>query len=62
MSVNSVSANHQQVAAQQLQAASQTQRKDSDGDADGSSAVAAQAAPTTNTSGQTVGTHVNTTA
>lgn len=59
MSVSSVNSG-QQAALQQV--AVQTQRKDSDGDNDGSSAAAVQSAPTTNTSGQTVGTHVNTTA
>lgn len=59
MSVSSVNSS-QQVALQQV--ATQAQRKDSDGDNDGSSAAAVKPAPTTNTSGQTVGAHVNTTA
>lgn len=64
MSVNSISSSHQQIASLQPQVTAPTQQKDSDGDADGSSPVtsATPPVPTTNTSGQTVGTKVNTTA
>jgi hypothetical protein len=64
MSASSVNSSHAQIISQQLQVSSASvQRKDSDGDNDGSSAAKATApASTINTQGQTVGTHVNTTA